>query len=86
MSRKFHQVCYSSQTFHYSSTTQKKTFLRKHKLGHEQLDTEEGESNKEGEEFTTSSETSEQDSESDTTANDTEASEPTQTFQTQCFL
>ena len=29
---------------------------------------------------------SEQDSESDTTANDTEASEPTQTFETQCFL
>ena len=56
------------------------------KIGHENLDTEEGESNEEEEESTTSSEMSEQDSESDTTADDTEASEPTQTFQTHIVL
>ena len=43
-------------------------------IGHEQLDTEEGESNGEEEESTTSSDMSEQDSESDTAADDTEAS------------
>ena len=51
------------------------------KIGHEQLDTEEGESNKDEEEFTTSSDMSEQDSESDTTTNDTEESKPTETLQ-----
>ena len=39
---------------------------------HEEFDTEEGEPNKDEEEFTTSSEMSEQDSESDTAADDTE--------------
>ena len=41
---------------------------------HEELDTEEGESNKDEEESTTSSEMSEEDSASDTTAEDTEES------------
>ena len=48
---------------------------------HEQLDTAEGESNKDEEESTTSSEMSEQDSESDTTADDTEETKPTETHQ-----
>ena len=56
------------------------------KIGHENLDTEEVESNEEEEESTTSSKMLEQDSESDTTADDTEASEPTQTFQTHNVL
>ena len=47
----------------------------------QQLDTEEGESNKDEEKSTTSSEISEQDSESDTTADDTEESKPTETLQ-----
>ena len=45
-----------------------------------ELDKEEGESNKDEEKSTTSSEMSEQDSESDTTAGDTEQSKPTETF------
>ena len=56
------------------------------KIGHEKLDTEEGESNEEEEEFTTLSEMSEQDSEPDTTADNTEASQPTQMFQTHNVL
>ena len=40
------------------------------KIGHEKLYTEEGESNKEAQEFTTSSDMSEQDSEYDTTTDD----------------
>ena len=47
---------------------------------HEELDTEEGESNKDEEESTTSSELSEEDSASDTTADDTEESKPTETL------
>ena len=49
------------------------------KIRHENLDTEEGESNEDEEEFTTSSEKSEQDSESDTTVDDTDESETTET-------
>ena len=48
----------------------KETFKKILKIGHEQLETEEGESNKEEEELTTSSEMSEQNSESDTTTDD----------------
>ena len=48
---------------------------------HEELDTEEGESNKDEEESTTSSEMSEQDSASETTADDTEESKPAETLQ-----
>ena len=59
-----------------------KPFKEIFKKQHENLDTEEGESNEEEEEFTTSSEMSKQDSESDTSTQDKEASEPTQTFQT----
>ena len=60
----------------------RKPFKEIIKIGHEKLDTEEGESNKEDEEeSTTSEEISEQDSESDRTADDSEESEPTQTLQ-----
>ena len=54
------------------------------KIQHENLDTEEGESNQDEEEMTTSSDKSEQDSQSDTTTNDNEDeedSEPTETLQ-----
>ena len=50
------------------------------KIEHGKLDTEEGESNQEDEESTTSSEMSDQDSESDTTVDDTEESKPTETL------
>ena len=56
------------------------------KKQHEKLDTEEGESNDEGDESSTSPEKSEQDSESDTTADDTDASEPTKTYVTNQVL
>ena len=51
------------------------------KIGHEQIDTEEGESNEEEEEVTTSSDISEQDSESDTTTENEEESNTTEAFQ-----
>ena len=47
-----------------------KPFKEIFKIQHEKLDTEEGESNEEENEFTTSSEKSEQDSESDTSTED----------------
>ena len=56
------------------------------KIGHEQLDTEKGESNEEGEEITTSSDMPEQDSESDTSTEDEEESNTTQTLQVHNFL
>ena len=48
---------------------------------HEELDTEDGESNKDEEEFTTSSEISEEESTSDTTTETTEESQSTETLQ-----
>ena len=47
----------------------------------QELDTNEGESNKDEKKSTTFSEMSEQDSESDTAADDTEESKPTETLQ-----
>ena len=51
------------------------------KIGHEKLDTEEGESNQDEEESTTFPDMSEQDSESDTSTEDQEESETTETLQ-----
>ena len=59
----------------------KKPFKPIIKIGHEKLDTEEGESNTDEEEYNISSEMSEEDSESDTTADDTQESKPTETVQ-----
>ena len=50
-------------------------------IGHQNLDTEEGESNEDEEESTTFSDMSEQDSEPDTTTNDTGESETTEPLQ-----
>ena len=50
-------------------------------ITNQELDVNEGESNKDEKKSTTSSEMSEQDSDSDTTADDTEESEPTETLE-----
>ena len=50
------------------------------KIGHETLDTKEGESNEEEEKSATSSEKSEQDSETDTSTEDEEESQTTETL------
>ena len=63
-----------------------KCFEEIFKKQHEKLDAEEGDSNDEGYESSTSPEKSEQDSESDTTADDTDASEPTKTYHTNQVL
>ena len=58
-----------------------KPFEEIFKIQHEELDTEEGESNEEEEEATTSSEKSEQDSESDTSTEDEQETNMTKTIQ-----
>ena len=76
-----HQVCYSSQTFYDSEQLKQQPFEEIFKKKHENLDTEEGESNEEEEKSTTSSEKSEQDSESGTSTEHEEESNPTETLQ-----